>query len=387
MNINDLKENDDNEKDEINKLKIEKNYILSKYQFYRFYNASIKSCFIKINFLSSLIIFLIISAFYLRKINSINYQLFQRSLNIPKISVFMAVYNKGRYIKKCLNSIIKQTLKELEIVCVLDGSSDNSEYIIKQYQKKYKQIKLVKNDRNHGLLYSRAIGILNSNGEYLINIDADDYYEGSDNLEYLYNEAKKGNIDIIKYKVSNKDGIAFNKCSFLNQIYYQPIIFEEQFNGYSISDFYITNKMIKKDILLAAVKKINYQKYVNKHEDNIWSLVVRKQAKTMKCVDKLIYIYDRKRDSISLNKNIGQDLFDLFSHSETLNQLLNKNKKNVVALYYINLLNNLEDKFLRDNIDLKKKIIDLGENLMNNSYIYFISKKEIGKLLEKIVQK
>ena len=66
------------------------------------------------------------------------------------------------------------------------------------------RIKIVNNDKNHGLLYSRAMGILNSTGEYLMNLDPDDVIYGEDSLEYLYNQSKIYNLDIISFYVKEK---------------------------------------------------------------------------------------------------------------------------------------------------------------------------------------
>ena len=106
--------------------------------------------------------------------------------NQPKISIFIPIYNKERYIKRCIESIQNQTLKNIEIIAVNDYSNDSSLDIIKECSKNDSRIKIVNNDKNYGLLYSRAMGILNSTGEYLMNLDPDDELEGSDNLEFLY---------------------------------------------------------------------------------------------------------------------------------------------------------------------------------------------------------
>ena len=109
----------------------------------------------------------------------------------PKVSVFLPIYNKYLYLKRSIDSILKQSLKNLEIIAVNDFSSDNSLKILKKLSKKDNRIKIVNNDRNHGLLYSRAMGILNCTGEYLLNLDPDDMIPNIYNLEILYKIAKK----------------------------------------------------------------------------------------------------------------------------------------------------------------------------------------------------
>ena len=102
---------------------------------------------------------------------------------IQMISVILNVFNGEKYIKKCLESIINQTYKDIEIVIVNDGSTDDTKKIIESY--KDKRIKLI-NQENMGLSLSRNVGIDNSKGDYLYFVDVDDYLE-KDALEYLYN--------------------------------------------------------------------------------------------------------------------------------------------------------------------------------------------------------
>ena len=118
---------------------------------------------------------------------------------IPKISIFLPIYNKEKYIIRSIKSIQNQTLKELEIVAVNDYSTDKTYMILTEMALKDKRIKIINNTKNSGLLYSRAMGIIHSSGEYLMNLAPDDQLFSSDNLEYLYNKAKNTSIDIISF--------------------------------------------------------------------------------------------------------------------------------------------------------------------------------------------
>ena len=108
------------------------------------------------------------------------------------------------YLRNAINSIQKQTLKDIEIVAVNDYSTDNSYNILKELALKDKRIKIINNTKNFGLLYSRAMGILHSSGEYLINLDPDDEFNDSDNLEYLYNITLRNKVDIVTFKTFYK---------------------------------------------------------------------------------------------------------------------------------------------------------------------------------------
>lgn len=107
------------------------------------------------------------------------------------ITVIINVYNEEKFIKKCIESVINQTYKNLEILIINDGSTDNTLNICKSFNDK--RIKIITTE-NLGLSLSRNIGIDNSRGEYLYFIDADDFIE-PDTIEYLYNLCKKYNVD------------------------------------------------------------------------------------------------------------------------------------------------------------------------------------------------
>jgi len=110
------------------------------------------------------------------------------------ISIIVPIYNVEIYLEKCLNSIINQTYKNIEILLINDGSSDNSLRICKKYQKKDKRIVLI-NKKNGGLSSARNAGIDKASGNYLLFIDSDDYIE-IDMIEKLYNNIKSNNADI-----------------------------------------------------------------------------------------------------------------------------------------------------------------------------------------------
>lgn len=113
-----------------------------------------------------------------------------------KVSVIVPVYNVEKYIAKCLDSLVNQTLKDIEIIVVNDGSPDNSQKIIDKYQKKYpNMIKSFKKE-NGGLSDARNYGIKKATGEYLAFIDSDDYVE-LNSYEIMYNKAKEIDFDVV----------------------------------------------------------------------------------------------------------------------------------------------------------------------------------------------
>ena len=113
---------------------------------------------------------------------------------MTKLSIIVPVYNVGKYLPKCLESLIKQTLKDIEIICVNDGSMDNSLAILKEFASKDSRIRIIDN-QHQGVAKTRNTGIEQSTGEYIGFVDSDDYID-IDFFEKLYNSATKSNSDI-----------------------------------------------------------------------------------------------------------------------------------------------------------------------------------------------
>jgi len=109
------------------------------------------------------------------------------------ISVIIPVYNMGAYIREALDSVISQTLKNIEIICINDGSTDNSIDILNEYSQRDPRIKVI-NKENEGVASARNDAIRVANGEYLFFLDPDDWLPDSDVLHDLYEAAKKHNV-------------------------------------------------------------------------------------------------------------------------------------------------------------------------------------------------
>ena len=115
----------------------------------------------------------------------------------PKVSVVIPVYKVEPWIRECLDSLVNQTLKEIEIICVDDGSPDNSGAILDEYAQKDKRIKVI-HQENGGVQKARNAGLDVAKGEYIALLDSDDYVDVRA-YETAYNFAKKDNVDILNF--------------------------------------------------------------------------------------------------------------------------------------------------------------------------------------------
>ena len=116
---------------------------------------------------------------------------------MPKVSIIVPIYNVEKYLEKCLESLVNQTLKEIQIILVNDGSKDNSGKIAKEYQKRYSEKLIYLEKEKGGLSDARNFGIPYATGEYIAFLDSDDYVELS-LYEEMYNIAKKEESDMVE---------------------------------------------------------------------------------------------------------------------------------------------------------------------------------------------
>ena len=164
---------------------------------------------------------------------------------MPKVSIIIPCYNQGKYVAEAINSALRQTFKDIEIVCVNDGSTDNSVEIIKSFENKYKNFIFLNNEENRGVIYSRNFAIKNCNGTYILPLDADDIIEptyvekavkildNNPNIGIVYCKAKIfGNYD--KYwnlKPFNKSDILYENCIFCSALFRKSDFLK--FGGYN----------------------------------------------------------------------------------------------------------------------------------------------------------
>lgn len=201
------------------------------------------------------------------------------------ISIIIPMYNASKYIERCLESIIKQTYKTLEIIVVDDGSTDNSTDIIEEFLKVDKRIKIIQK-KNSGVSDSRNIGIDNAHGEWICFVDSDDYIE-KNYIEKLYDYAIKSEVDIIYSgirmingdevtlktnncgkKILEKNDIKDLMCSLIDNYTLEDSNIDLQVLGYPFA------KLLKKSI----VKDIRFEREISIREDALFNMDVLDNA-------------------------------------------------------------------------------------------------------------
>ncbi|SUW08918.1 glycosyltransferase/CDP-glycerol:poly(glycerophosphate) glycerophosphotransferase [Brachyspira pilosicoli] len=179
-------------------------------------------------------------------------------MNNINVSIIIPTYNVENYIEACLDSIINQTIKEIEIICIDDCSTDNTYNILEEYSKKDDRIIILKNKKNSGAGFSRNRGLDISKGEYIGFIDSDDYVSNN-YFENLYNTAKKFNSDIVNNINMYDDFNSIISPNYynINNISNTYIEYESNANIYNIDvvskdniTYTVWNKIFNKNFLI-----------------------------------------------------------------------------------------------------------------------------------------
>lgn len=235
------------------------------------------------------------------------------------ISVIVPVYNCEKYIGRCVESIINQTYRKLEILVINDGSTDGTEYIIEKYKKIDSRIKYIKHS-NRGVAYTRKKGIEEAVGEYVVFVDADDYLE----LDYLESMVQfAGNNDIITTGYY-KEYEGYSSTALFDKIptaeYVGPdkiryiinnMICMEGRNERGLTGV-IWNKLFRTYICKKICNKINDKIWFG--EDSQFLYMYMLECSSI-CVTHICgYHYIMRQDSIvhSVNENYLQNLSELY---------------------------------------------------------------------------
>ena len=155
---------------------------------------------------------------------------------MPKVSVIVPVYNVENYLKECLDSLVYQTLVDVEIICIDDGSTDNSLEILKDYEKDFPKLQ-VHSQENKGLSGARNTGMKYATGEYIYFIDSDDILEVTA-LERMYNASVRRSLDLLLIKIINFDDETGEKTksSYYDMKYLNEAVGENIFSHRDVSE-------------------------------------------------------------------------------------------------------------------------------------------------------
>lgn len=226
----------------------------------------------------------------------------------PKCSVVIPVYNVEPYLRETITSVLSQTLQDIEIICVNDGSTDGSLSILKEYGEKDSRVVVI-DKQNTGVGDSRNVGINAAKGEYIAFLDSDDMFASDDVLEILYNKAKESGCKICGGNPArNVNGVTYD-MPFGR---YPAMFFDKegviefkdfQFN-YGFYDFIYEKELLVKN-------NVRFPGYI-RYQDPPFMVRAMAAAGRFYALNKTVYVYRVEHKEIDWNRRRVDDLFAAF---------------------------------------------------------------------------
>ena len=321
----------------------------------------------------------------------------------PKISAVIPCHNCKEFLLRAIRSIQNQNFTDFEIVIVDDFSTDDSLSYIEKLQKEEPRIRIVKNKKNMGFLFSISIGPLFTKGKYIFPIDSDDIFLDKDVFSTISHIGDKGNFDIVLFDIivsplsPNAYSTRFRKdlykkeripnmVKYQPELGYYPIQPKESNIDINIIEVLINGRCVKSKIYKEAVNHLGveaYSRYMNYDGDIIVNYAIFQTAKSMKYVAKYGYIYVERVGSVT---RVSLDQVKLLTFRINMLDVLIKMSQNTFRhkKILIGLLNYiLKKELLKDALNTteynKNLFNSCLDRILNCKYISNEDKDEIRK--------
>lgn len=301
---------------------------------------------------------------------------------MPKVSLIVSAYNIENYIKKCMESLIYQSFKDIEIIVVNDGSTDNTLKKIEQMRKIDSRINVI-NQSNEGVMRARENGFKVAKGEYLLFVDGDDWL-AEDAIEILYKKAKQNNYDIVCYKFYFADGEVMKKSSNKN-ISYQMLVGDDFLKMIMTSKINpsLWSKFMKRNFIINS--NIAFPNDIAKAEDLAFTCSLGIHNPTVCLIDEYLYYYFTSR-STSATNSISSILLEVEKATSFIQQDLRNNniyKDNKEEFEFLSFIHNFwvnRDIIYNKKSKLSKTLFKswkgTGINIKKNKYFKELMMKE-----------
>lgn len=229
-----------------------------------------------------------------------------------KVSIIIPVYNSEEFLPKCMDSLVHQTQQEIEIICVDDGSTDRSNEILQEYSKKYSIVTVV-SQKNSGAAAARNKGIEKAQGEYLLFLDSDDFFE-DDLVQTVYEKAKKLELDILIFQASEFNHITGEEKANKRFIEKKYLPEKEVFSALDVKEsiFNIAspcpwNKLFKRSFILE--NGIRFQN-LKRSNDVYFVYTAMAKAKRISTIEnRLVHYRVDNAGSLQANNSLSPMLF------------------------------------------------------------------------------
>lgn len=312
-----------------------------------------------------------------------------------KVSVIVPVYNVAKYVRQCLESLVNQTLKEIEIIIVNDASPDPLDHeICKEYAAKYENIIYLKYEKNKGLGAARNTAIQKAKGAYLGFVDSDDFVE-KEMFEIMYEKAIAGNYDIVQcnyamFSEENGKRKMLKGGDFVKET--QEIVKpKKDLQDLEKMDFSIGNKCIKKKILADYEIAFPEQRL---HEDMYFTFCAFFVSKKILFLKDPLYHYLQRPDSTNhffLKKRVLDNILNLKDKKSFLEKhnASQKNKRKfqkfcAYSLYFFYCFFKKHHETIYFMEQLKKQDFFKEDRILQMKFYFYVFLEKFG--LYKIVR-
>lgn len=291
---------------------------------------------------------------------------------MKKVSIIVPIYNSELYLDECIKSIINQTYKNIEILLLDDGSTDNSLTICNKYKKEDSRIRIIKKN-NSGVSNTRNIGITKSLGEYIAFVDSDDVIDKR-YIEYLIKDIDDTYFNVCKSKIiySNNLQNLKNTKYKKNELEKKDFIYLSEINVLNSPCYKLFNRKIIKE------NRIKFNENLSLGEDLLFNLDYLKHIKKIYIVDNELYCY-RKSNTKSLTKKYRPNMEEiqlllLNKFEEFFYKIKGKYEKtyNTQIVNFISAI--IVNEYRNNNINFYKKIRKINT---------FLKRQQIKQILKK----
>lgn len=305
---------------------------------------------------------------------------------MPKVSVIIPVYNVEKYLRRCLDSVLGQTIQDIEIICIDDASTDHSYRILGEYAEKDDRVILLKNDRNFGQSYSRNLGIVKAKGEYIQFVDSDDYIY-NDALEILYKTSRLNDLDLLRFCYRMEGLINRSATKYADSIenkIYDGITLMYKLVRQGSFVFSACVNFIKLEWLRSSNIKF-FPGII--HEDVLFNYETLVSAKRCMCINEEKYVYNRRENSTVTKPKSSKHLYGYLT---CINEILKKwicKEKDIRFMYsgyaYINQCKENVESILY-KIDKEISFLNWDEDIIELYDMLFNKHMNYNSLLKKL---
>ena len=287
----------------------------------------------------------------------------------------MPLFNAKNYLYYSLRSIQNQRMKDIEIILINDASTDDTLNITEKLREEDPRIRIINNEKNRRILYSKSIGALYANGKYILELDQDDMFLSDKTFNIIYNEAEKDNLDLLQFRDFELKQFKFDKnvkCNGMvfaqqTKIEIQPNIKNSMFKKYN---YFLWGLLMKSDLYKKAVINywpiiINYK--IIHYEDFSITFFIAILAKRFKYINNFYLAHLSHNNSASSNQNFKKEY-----HTSVLlfyNNMFEYHVK--YNLDDIRIFNNLVSQNKGQTLQIQKTAPKFFEFVFKKIYDYF----------------